>query len=83
MKVAFKTGDEVVVLSGDDKGKRGKVLKIDRQSDKVWVEGVNLLTHYQKKTEQSEGGITQAEGPVACCKVMKAERYDAKKSSKK
>lgn len=83
MKIAFKTGDEVVILNGDDKGKRGKVLKIDRKADKVLVEGVNMLTHYQKKTEQSEGGLIKAEGAIACSKVMKADRYDARRSSKK
>jgi len=79
MKTAFKTGDEVVVLSGDDKGKKGKVLKIDRKSERVWVEGVNMLTHYTKKTEQSEGGISQLEGSIAICKVKKVDSTKKKK----
>ena len=48
-KTRLRVDDEVVVITGKEKGKRGKILKIDRYKNKVLVEGVNIGTYSQKK----------------------------------
>ena len=66
-----KKGDVVVVLSGKDKGKQGKVLKSDPKGNKVIVEGVNVAMKHQKPRKQGEeGGIVKMETPIYACKVM-------------
>ena len=63
--------DKVVVLSGKDKGKEGKVLSADPKGLKVTVEGVNVATKHQKPRKQGEqGGIIKVETPIRVCKVM-------------
>ena len=67
-----KTGDTAVVLSGKEKGKRGKVIKVMPKKGMVVLEGVNFVTRHQKPTRQGEaGGITKKEGAIRACKVMK------------
>ena len=67
-----KKGDIVVVLSGKDKGKQGKVLKSDPKGEKVIVEGVNVAMKHQKPRKQGEeGGIIKMETPIYACKVMR------------
>ena len=66
-----KKNDTVVVLSGKDKGKQGKVLSVDPQARKVIVEGVNMASRHQKPRKQGdEGGIIQKEIPLYASKVM-------------
>ncbi len=66
-----KKNDTVVVLSGKDKGKRGKVLSVDPEARKVVVEKVNLASRHQKPRRQGEeGGIIQKEIPLYASKVM-------------
>ena len=66
-----KKNDTVVVLSGKDKGKKGKVLSVDPQSRKVVVEKVNVASRHQKPRKQGEeGGIIQKETPLYASKVM-------------
>ena len=67
----IKKDDKVVVLSGKDKGKQGKVLIADPQAEKVVVEGVNVATKHQKPRQQGqEGGIIKVETPIYASKVM-------------
>ncbi|TCO75004.1 50S ribosomal protein L24 [Marinisporobacter balticus] len=71
-----KKGDIVVVISGKDKGKKGKVLQAMPKKDKVIVEGVNMLTKHQKPTAKvQQGGIVHQEGPIHVSNVM---LWDAK-----
>ena len=64
--------DEVIVLSGKDKGKTGKVISADPKSGKVIVEGVNVASKHQKPRKQGEeGGIIKQETPIYACKVMR------------
>ncbi|MGN0985546.1 MAG: 50S ribosomal protein L24 [Candidatus Enterenecus sp.] len=71
MSMNVKKNDTVVVLSGKDKGKKGKVLSVDPQSRKVVVEKVNLASRHQKPRKQGEeGGIIQKETPLYASKVM-------------
>ena len=66
-----KKNDTVVVLSGKDKGKKGKVLSVDPESRKVIVEGVNVASRHQKPRKQGEeGGIIRKETPIYASKVM-------------
>ena len=66
-----KKNDTVVVLSGKDKGKQGKVLSVNPEAGKVVVEGVNVATRHQKPRRQGEeGGIVKKETPIYACKVM-------------
>ena len=70
-KMSIKKGDEVVVLSGKDKGKQGKVLSVNPEAGKVVVEGVSVATRHQKARRQGEeGGIVKKETPIYACKVM-------------
>ncbi len=66
-----KKNDTVVVLSGKDKGKQGKVLSVDPENRKVVVEKVNMASRHQKPRKQGdEGGIIQKEIPLYASKVM-------------
>ena len=70
-KVHVKTGDTVVVLSGKDKGKQGKVLQVSPKERKVIVEGLNIATKHVKPRRQGEqGGIVEAEAAMYACKVQ-------------
>ena len=70
-KVHVKTGDTVVVLSGKDKGKQGKVLQVSPKEGKVIVEGLNIATKHVKPRRQGEqGGIVEAEAAMYACKVQ-------------
>ena len=66
-----KKGDTVVVLSGKDKGKQGKVLGTVPGSLKVVVEGINMVTcHVKPRKQGEEGGIMKREAAIAACKVQ-------------
>ena len=67
----IKRDDKVIVLSGKDKGKQGKVMIADPKAGKVVVEGVNVATKHQKPQRQGqEGGIIKVETPIYACKVQ-------------
>ena len=67
----IKTNDTVVVLSGKDKGKTGKVMRVDVKGQKVVVEGVNVATKHQAPRRQGqEGGIIKVETPIYASKVQ-------------
>ena len=68
----IKTGDNVIVLSGKDKGKKGAVLEAMPESRKVVVEKVNVVSRHTKPRQQGEqGGIVKKEAPIYACKVMR------------
>ena len=68
----IKKNDTVVVLSGKDKGKQGKVLAVMPADRKVIVEGINVVSRHTKPRKQGEqGGILQKEAPIYACKVQK------------
>ena len=66
----FKVGDEVVVIAGIDKGKKGKIIKTMKKENKVVVEGVNVRKKHQKPTGQETGGIIEVAAPIAASNVM-------------
>lgn len=69
MAARIRKGDEVIVLSGGDKGKKGKVLAILAEAGKVVVEGVNVKKRHRKATQQAEGAIVSFEAPLFASKV--------------
>ena len=70
-KLHVKKGDTVIVLSGKDKGKKGKVLEVSPKERKVIVENVNMVTKHVKPRKMGEqGGIVKAEAPLYACKVQ-------------
>ena len=69
-KLHVRKGDTVVVLSGDDKGKKGKVLEVSRGEGKVIVEGINIVTkHVKPRRQGEEGGLIKTEGAFYASKV--------------
>lgn len=69
--VHVKTGDTVYVLSGKDKGKKGKVLVVNPDDMSVLVEGVNMNTKHKKpRGRYQQGGIIHQESPISSSKVM-------------
>lgn len=67
----IRKDDTVVVLSGKDKGKKGKVMSADPKGGKVIVSGVNVATvHRKPRNQQEEGGIIKMETPIYACKLQ-------------
>ncbi len=61
----IKKNDTVIVLAGKDKGKTGKILKIDTDNDRVIIQGVNMVKKaVKKKSQQDKGGIIEVEAPL-------------------
>ena len=70
-KLHVKRDDTVIVISGDDKGKKGKVLEVSPEEGKVIVEGINIVTKHAKPRRQGEtGGIVKVEGAMYADKVQ-------------
>jgi large subunit ribosomal protein L24 len=69
-KILLKKGDKVQVIAGKDKGKQGKVLIVDRDNNKIIVEGVNMITKHQKPRGPKQGGIINKEAPLHVSNVM-------------
>ncbi len=70
-KVHIKTGDQVVVINGKDRGKKGKVMQVSPSEGKVIVEGVNIVHKHVKPKKMGEsGGILKAESALYACKVQ-------------
>jgi large subunit ribosomal protein L24 len=82
-KFHVKKNDEVVVLTGTQQGKRGKVLQVLRDRSRVIVEGVNFIKKSSRKSqEQPQGGIVEREGALHISKVMLVADYDSRKGTK-
>jgi large subunit ribosomal protein L24 len=74
-----KKNDEVVVLAGANKGKRGRVIAVEGKKERVIVEGVAMIKKHMRKSQQYPNGqIVEREGSVHLSNVMKAEDFDAR-----
>jgi large subunit ribosomal protein L24 len=74
MKCHVKKGDEVVVLAGKEKGKRGKIIAVSPKNQRVIVEGVQMIKrHTRKSQEHPQGAIVEREGTIHISNVKKAE----------
>jgi large subunit ribosomal protein L24 len=70
MKMHVTKGDTVQVISGDDKGKTGTVIRVFPKSGRITVDGINLAKRHRRATENSEGGIMTFPAPLHHSKVM-------------
>ena len=71
MKMTIKTGDNVLVIAGKDKGKTGKVTAVNAAANKVLVEGINVVTKHQKpRSQQDKGGIVKKSAPIDASNVQ-------------
>ncbi|MFN5842408.1 MAG: 50S ribosomal protein L24 [Bacteroidota bacterium] len=67
----IKKGDTVYVISGDDKGKKGRVLDVNTKTMRALVEGVNIVSRHTKPdAKNTQGGIIKKEAPVSVSKLM-------------
>jgi len=60
----FRKGDQVIVLTGRDKGKKGEILKIMPKDARVLVQGVNIVKRHQRPSQTQAGGIIEKEAPI-------------------
>jgi large subunit ribosomal protein L24 len=74
-RMKIKKGDQVMVISGKDKGKRGRVIEVLTRKRKVLVEGLNILKHHLRQNRQRgvAGGIVEREAPIDVSNVMIVE----------
>src|SRR2546421_10796302 len=77
MSARIKTDDEVLVIGGKDRGKRGKVLRVEPKKNRLYVEGLNIVKRHQRPqqvagAQRSEqvGGVIEKEGPIHLSNVM-------------
>ena len=74
-----KRGDEVVVIAGTERGKRGKVIRVLGQKQRVIVEGVKMIKRHTRKNQQHpQGAIVEREGTVHLSNVMLANKFEAR-----
>ena len=77
----LRTDDEVIVISGKDKGKTGKILRVDRSRDRVYVEGINIVKRHQRPNPgrpNAPVGVIEREGPVHVSNVALLDPKDNK-----
>lgn len=63
-KLKIKKGDQVIVLAGKDKGKKGEVLRVLREDNRAFVQGVNIVQRHQRPTQSDPGGIKPMEASI-------------------
>jgi large subunit ribosomal protein L24 len=70
-KTRLRKDDQVVVIAGKDKGKTGRILRIEADRGRVLVEGINMIKKaVRKKSQQDRGGIIEVEAPLSLSNVM-------------
>ncbi len=77
----LRTDDNVIVISGKDKGKRGKIIRVDRSKDRVYVEGINIVKRHQRPNPgrpNAPVGVIEREGPVHVSNVALVDPKDNK-----
>jgi large subunit ribosomal protein L24 len=82
MPARIRTDDQVVVISGKDRGKTGRVLRVDPRKQRVYVEGLNIVKRHQRPQQtaggQTPGGVIEREGPIHVSNVMLVDPQDSK-----
>jgi large subunit ribosomal protein L24 len=81
MPARIRRDDEVIVISGKDRGKTGRVLRVDPAKDKVFVEGLNIVKRHQRPTPgrpDAVAGVIEREGPIHVSNVMLLDPKDNK-----
>jgi large subunit ribosomal protein L24 len=77
----IRTDDQVIVISGKDKGKTGRVLRVDRKNDRVFVEGLNMIKRHQRPMPgrpNMQVGVIEREGPIHVSNVAIVDPKDKK-----
>ncbi len=77
----LRTDDQVIVISGKDKGKTGKILRVDRSKDRVYVEGINIVKRHQRPNPgrpNMQVGVIEKEGPIHVSNVAIVDPKDHK-----
>ena len=77
----LRTDDQVIVISGKDKGKTGRILRVDRARDRVYVEGINIVKRHQRPNParpNAQVGVIEREGPVHVSNVALVDPKDRK-----
>ena len=78
-KFHVKKGDEVVVIAGTEKGKRGKIIEMLRSKERAIIEGVKMIKRHTRKNQANpQGAIVEREGTVHISNLMLAESFDAR-----
>ena len=78
-KFHVKKGEEVVVLAGKEKGKRGKIIAVLRKKQRVIVEGAQMIKrHMRKSQDHPQGAIVEREGTIHLSNVMRVDQFDAR-----
>jgi large subunit ribosomal protein L24 len=85
MAAKIRRDDEVVVISGKDRGKKGRVLRVEPRRSRVYVEGLNLVKRHQRPMQvagaqraETVGGVIEKEGPIHISNVMLIDPKDKK-----
>ncbi|MBV8734725.1 MAG: 50S ribosomal protein L24 [Solirubrobacterales bacterium] len=85
MSARIKRGDEVIVISGKDRGKRGTVLRVEPRHERLYVEGLNMIKRHQRPRQvtgaqraEQVGGVIEKEGPIHISNVMLADPQDGR-----
>jgi large subunit ribosomal protein L24 len=77
-KFHVKKNDEVVIITGTEKGKRGRVLQVLRDKDRVIVEGAKMIKRHTRKSQaHPQGAIVEREGTIHISNVVRAEVFDS------
>jgi large subunit ribosomal protein L24 len=78
-KPHVKKGDEVVVLAGAEKGKRGKIIAVNPKKNRAIVEGLKMIKrHTRKSQDHPQGAIVEREGTIHISNLMKVDLFDAR-----
>jgi len=79
-KMKIRRDDQVLVISGKDRGKTGRVLRVDPKTERVYVEGLNIVKRHQRPRPGSTepGGVVEKEGPIHISNVMLLDPQDNK-----
>ncbi len=75
-KFKIRKGDNVVVVSGRDKGKKGSILQVLRRDDRVLVDGVNMVKRHTRPSGAQPGGIVEKEAPIHVSNIALADPKD-------
>jgi len=85
MAARIKSGDEVIVVGGKDRGKKGKVLRVEPAKNRLYVEGLNMVKRHQRPQQvagaqraEQVGGVIEKEGPIHISNVMMVDPKDGK-----
>jgi large subunit ribosomal protein L24 len=82
-KCHVKKGDEVVVIAGTQRGKRGKIIEVQRRPQRAIVEGLQMIKRHTRKNQQNpQGAIIEREGTIHISNLMRVELFDARQAKR-